>query len=68
MGRKVRLIDSAEETAREVEELLDRSRLRRRGRGGGRRFYASDGPTRFLALAKRFLGVAVDRVTIWRFD
>lgn len=68
MGKRVRLIDSAEETAREVEALLDRLQLRRRRGRGSRRFFASDGPERFLALAKRLLGVSADRVTIWRFD
>lgn len=68
MGPKVRLIDSAEETAAEVEALLERSGSRRRSGRGGRRFFASDGPVRFLALAKRLLGVSADRVTIWRFD
>ena len=68
MGSRVRLIDSAEETAREVEELLERRSLRRKGKRGTRRFFASDGPKRFLALAKRLLGVSADRVTIWRFD
>ncbi|MBI5200422.1 MAG: glutamate racemase, partial [Elusimicrobia bacterium] len=68
MGRKVRLIDSAEETAREVESLLEREGLRRRGGRGRIKFFASDGPKRFLTLAKRLLGVSADRVTIWRFD
>ena len=68
MGPRVRLIDSAEETARELEELLEHRGLRRKGKRGSRRFFASDGPRRFLALAKRLLGVSADRVTIWRFD
>ncbi|MBI4425720.1 MAG: glutamate racemase, partial [Elusimicrobia bacterium] len=68
MGRRVRLIDSAEETAGEVEALLDREGLRRGGSRAAPRFFASDGPERFHALAKRLLGVSVREVRIWRFD
>ncbi|MBI4349447.1 MAG: glutamate racemase [Elusimicrobia bacterium] len=68
VGPGVRLIDSAEETAREVAELLERLNLRSPRRKAAHRFFASDGPKRFLSLAKRLLGVTADRVTIWRFE
>lgn len=68
VGRGVRLIDSAEATAAEVDRRLESAQMRRRGGKGSRRFFASDGPERFLSLAKRLLGVSADKVTIWRFD
>ncbi|MCX5787003.1 MAG: glutamate racemase [Elusimicrobia bacterium] len=68
LGPGVRLIDSAEETAREVEALLEREGLGSGRRRGWRRFFASDGPDRFLRLAKRLLGVSIKTVAIWRFD
>ena len=68
LGGGVRLIDSAEETARELEALLEREGLRARRARGSHAFFASDGPERFLKLAKRLLGVSVRKVNIWRFD
>jgi glutamate racemase len=57
MGPRVRLIDSAEETARETESALERLGLRApKGRRGRREFYVSDAPERFRRLARRMLG------------
>jgi glutamate racemase len=67
-GPRIRLIDSAEEVAREVgERLAQTGSLNTRGPGSSR-FFASDGPERFLRLAKRFLGQEVKHVSIQRFD
>jgi glutamate racemase len=68
MGPRVRLIDSAEQTALETERLLLSLGLRRQGRRGERRFFVSDAPKRFLKLARRLLGVRVGKVELHQFD
>ena len=69
MGSRVRLIDSAEETARETESVLRRMGLRApNGRRGRRDFYASDAPERFKRLARRMLGSSVTKVHLHQFD
>ena len=63
VGADVRLIDSAEETARETARMLDAADLRTTRKGPSEhRFIASDAPEQFLRLAQRFLGSAIDRV------
>lgn len=69
MGPRVKLIDSAEETARETERVLTELRLRvPNGRLGNRIFYASDAPERFARLGKRMLGSSVKSVKLHPFD
>jgi len=68
MGSSARLIDSAEQTALETEELLESAGLRRRGRQGRREFFCSDAPARFHGLARRLLGLPVSRVGLHPFD
>lgn len=69
MGPKVRLIDSAEETAAETERVLAKLDLRApRGRRGARRYYASDAPERFGRLGTRMLGTPIKRVDLHPFD
>ena len=69
LGSRVRLIDSAEETARETEAVLCDLGLRApRGGRGRREFYASDAPERFKRLARRMLGAGVTKVRQHRFD
>ncbi|MFI5347450.1 MAG: glutamate racemase [Elusimicrobiota bacterium] len=69
LGPRVRLIDSAEETARETERALSELGLRAaRGRRGRREFFASDAPERFARLGRRMLGAAVGRVKLHPFD
>jgi glutamate racemase len=64
VGRSVRLIDSAEETAAETAATLKESGLSREN--GNQpptyRFIASDAPEQFLRVGQRFLGTAIDRV------
>jgi glutamate racemase len=56
MEEKVMLIDSAEETAKEVARLLrDRDLLRDSRRKPYRRFFVSDIPDRFIQVGERFL-------------
>jgi glutamate racemase len=63
VGRQVRLIDSAHETAREIAEVLLANGLENVSRNEARyRFIASDAPDTFLSLGERFLGSSIDRV------
>jgi glutamate racemase len=63
VGRDVRLIDSAQETAREAGEVLRANSLDNSTPNDARyRFIASDAPDTFLTLGQRFLGSAIDRV------
>jgi glutamate racemase len=63
VGREVRLIDSAHETAREASEVLHAKGLQNDSPNDARyRFIASDAPDTFLQLGQRFLGSAIDRV------
>jgi glutamate racemase len=56
MGDQVALVDSAEETARAVAEVLATSGLAR-GRGTGEAsFFVTDVPDRFIRIGQRFLG------------
>jgi glutamate racemase len=63
VGREVRLIDSAEETARETAQLLRDNELEIETQNDARyRFIASDAPDTFLQIGQRFLGSSIDRV------
>ena len=63
MGREVRLIDSAHETARQAGEVLRANGLENETPSTARyRFIASDAPDTFLALGQTFLGSSIDRV------
>jgi glutamate racemase len=63
VGRDVRLIDSAEETAAEIGEVLRRQGLAHEATDSARyRFIASDAPEQFLRVGQRFLGSSIDRV------
>ncbi len=63
VGREVRLIDSAEETARETAQTLRTHNIETVQPNGARyRFIASDAPEVFLDIGQRFLGSSIDRV------
>jgi glutamate racemase len=63
IGRKVRLIDSAEETAAETAATLREKELAHEATDSARyRFIASDAPEQFLRVGSRFLGSSIDRV------
>lgn len=63
VGREVRLIDSAHETARETATVLEKHGLANPTPHAARyRFIASDAPDTFFALGQRFLGSSIDRV------
>jgi glutamate racemase len=56
MGKEVKLIDSAEETALEVKRVLTQEGLLRTGkRTPFRKFFVSDVPDRFVEVGERFL-------------
>lgn len=67
IGRAVRLIDSAEETAADTRRMLDEHGLANAGDRGSYRFVASDDPAQFLQLGQRFFGDALERVEIRTF-
>lgn len=67
IGRPVRLIDSAEETAADTRRMLRENGLTSDAATGTYRFIASDDPQQFLALGQRFFGEALDRVEIRTF-
>ena len=67
-GPAVRLIDSAEEAAKEAREMMAESRIAAPGGRGSLRFFASDGPARFSRLARRFLGASAADVEICSLD
>ena len=60
MGRAVRLVDSAEETAKEVESLLKRASIVRKNGKGVHSFFVTDAPERFIKVGRRFLGEKVE--------
>jgi glutamate racemase len=63
VGREVRLIDSAHETARETGIVLAANGIDNTDTNTARyRFIASDAPDTFLSLGQRFLGAEIDRV------
>jgi glutamate racemase len=63
LGKDVRLIDSAEETAAETKRVLEEKELLApKRRDAAHRFVASDAAQQFLRLGQRFLGGAIDRV------
>ena len=63
VGREVRLIDSAEETAAETAQALKDAGLAHSATDDARyRFIASDAPEQFLRVGGRFLGASIDRV------
>jgi glutamate racemase len=63
IGRQVRLIDSAEETAAETGSTLRIRGLSTENSGDpSYRFIASDMPDQFLRIGQRFLGKSIDKV------
>ena len=63
VGRDVRLIDSAQETARQTAEVLRADGLENTSPDQAHyRFIASDAPDTFLSLGQLFLGSSIDRV------
>lgn len=56
MGEGTRLVDSAEEVAREAKDILEANGLiNNSGRPGKYKFFVSDEPPRFIRMAEKFL-------------
>lgn len=64
IGRDVRLIDSAQETAAETASVLRDNGIEASGSEPRYRFVASDDPEQFLQVGQRFLGAPMDRVEL----
>ena len=62
LGVEVELGYSAEQTAREVRQLLSERGLLSDASAPTHRFYATDAPGQMLRLGRRFLGDAIERV------
>jgi glutamate racemase len=63
MGDTVRLVDSAEETARTVADILfNRGLLRPSAEKGNHHFFVTDVPAGFIRIGNRFLGGKLDDV------
>ena len=62
MGPDVAIVDSAEETAREVAAALGEGGLARTDGRGGTSFFATDVPERFVRMGQRFFGAHVESV------
>jgi glutamate racemase len=60
VGSTVRLVDSAEETAKEVESALNKDALIRKSGEGVHSFFVTDAPDRFIKVGRRFLGEKVE--------
>lgn len=60
MGAGVRLVDSAEETAKEVAAALKKSAGARKAGKGIHSFFVTDAPERFVKVGRRFLGENVE--------
>jgi glutamate racemase len=67
IGRSVRLIDSAEETAADARRMLAANDITAVDGEGAYRFISSDDPQQFLTLGRRFLGSAIERVEVRTF-
>jgi glutamate racemase len=53
-------VDSAEETAKEVEVLLKKHGIVRKAGRGAHGFFVTDAPDRFIKVGRRFLGEKVE--------
>ncbi len=60
MGPGVTLVDSAEETAREVAAVLAARGLARASGQGSTSFFVTDVPERFIRIGQRFLGARLE--------
>jgi glutamate racemase len=60
IGNSVHLVDSAEETAKEVKAVLRNAALARKSGKGTHSFFVTDAPDRFIKVGRRFLGEKVE--------
>ena len=64
MGSKVRLVNSAEETAKEAKRLMAKLKIAQAAarKSPELKFYVSDEPEQFRSLGERFLGTSIQSV------
>lgn len=62
MGDGVTLVDSAEETALEIERVLEENQILNGDSPSKKEFYLTDVSDTFVGVASRFLGEKIDRV------
>ena len=63
IGRKVLLVDSAKETAKEVKKIIEESGMRKNTKEKpSYRFYVSDEPSLFRKIGGKFLGRSIETV------
>jgi glutamate racemase len=60
MGRRVQLVDSAEETAKSVQATLKQQSIARERGKGSHSFFVTDAPERFIKVGQHFLGEKVE--------
>ncbi|NLG67114.1 MAG: glutamate racemase [Actinobacteria bacterium] len=66
LGPRVALVNSAEEIAREVVEIIDRKQMGNvREREGTYAFFATSNPEEFRAVGARFLQLPIREVGLW---
>lgn len=63
LGKNIKLIDSGEETAKEVKRILEKSDLLNTGKKkGDHKFFVTDFPNNFKIISERFLGKKLKEV------
>ena len=60
LGAGVRLVDSADEIAKEAGAVLRQQKIARRAGKGSHSFFVTDAPDRFIKVGRRFLGEKVE--------
>lgn len=65
VGKKIKLIDSGEETAKEVKNILtNRNLLNTQKKKGEHKFFVTDFPNNFHHIAERFLGTKIKNIKL----
>lgn len=63
MGKNVRLIDSAIETASETKEILRKNNMEKKSKGKPlREFYVTDAPKKFINIGEKFLEHKIENI------
>jgi glutamate racemase len=64
MGEDIVLIDSAQETVKEIKETLIRCGMESASSDTQQIFYVTDAPERFIKVGERFMGKKIERIEI----
>jgi glutamate racemase len=64
MGDDIVLIDSAQETVKEIKETLIRFGMESASSGPQQIFYVTDAPERFIKVGERFMGKKIEHIEI----